>query len=67
MEGTGKACEISSLKDTLPTLWYDYEVQAWVKYGVYMACSHPACMQCVCHGRQHAGETADPSHFREDT
>ena len=50
---------------SLPRLWYDYAVQAWVEKGIYLDCSHPARMPCTCYGRQHAGETADPSHCVE--
>jgi hypothetical protein len=44
---------------------YDYEKQAWVVDGKYVACAHPAAMNCACYGRVHAGETADftPSHL----
>jgi hypothetical protein len=36
--------------------FYDYENQAWVKNGVYVACNHPESMDCGCFGRNHAGE-----------
>ena len=35
---------------------YDYDKQAWVVNGRYVACGHPAALACGCYGRQHAGE-----------
>lgn len=35
---------------------FDYEHQAWVANGRYVACGHPEGMHCVCYGRLHAGE-----------
>lgn len=35
---------------------YDYNNQAWVVQGVYVACGHPERMQCQCFGKVHAGE-----------
>ncbi len=52
-------------QETLPRLWYDYDLQAWVEHGVYLDCNHPARMRCICYGRQHAGEAAAPSHCVE--
>ena len=37
---------------------YDYENQAWTVNWRYMACNHPASMNCKCYGKQHAGEFA---------
>jgi len=39
-------------------LRYDYDNQAWVKNGKYVACNHPDSMNCKCYGRLHEGETA---------
>ena len=36
---------------------YDYDNQAWVRDGVYVACGHPQAMGCKCYGRLHAGES----------
>ena len=55
----------TDLRGTVPCLWYDYAVQAWVEHGVYLDCNHPAHMRCTCYGRQHAGEAAAPSHCVE--
>lgn len=35
---------------------YDYKNQAWVIDGKYVACNHPADMDCNCYGKVHAGE-----------
>lgn len=35
---------------------FDYTNQAWVRDGKYIACGHPAEMDCGCYGRDHAGE-----------
>ena len=35
---------------------YDYQNQAWVQNGVYIACGHPETMQCHCFGTINAGE-----------
>jgi hypothetical protein len=35
---------------------FDYDRQAWVQHGRYVACGHPAAMRCNCYGRLHAGE-----------
>jgi hypothetical protein len=35
---------------------YDYENQAWVENGKYVACGHPSNMNCNCYGRIHEGE-----------
>ena len=35
---------------------YDYERQAWVVEGRYVACSHSTAMTCGCYGREHVGE-----------
>ncbi len=54
-------------QETLPRLWYDYEVQAWVKHGVYTQCGHPASMRPgCCYAGSHAGEAADPSHCLDE-
>ena len=47
----------------LPPLWYDYDRQAWVRDGRYVACSHPVTLPCSCYGRIHAGERAPASHY----
>jgi hypothetical protein len=35
---------------------YDYDNQAWVLDGKYVACGHRASMNCSCYGRIHKGE-----------
>jgi len=35
---------------------YDYENQAWVKYGLYVECGHSVDFPCKCYGRIHSGE-----------
>ena len=35
---------------------YDYDNQAWVEEGRYVACGHPGATNCGCYGRLHAGE-----------
>ena len=35
---------------------YDYERQAWVMDGKYIACGHPESMSCGCYGKLHEGE-----------
>ena len=35
---------------------FDYDKQAWVKYGRYVRCGHPDTMDCRCYGREHEGE-----------
>lgn len=58
-----KGVSVTPTQGTLPRIWYDYEVQAWVEHGKYTACGHPAVMRpACCYAGQHAGETADPSH-----
>jgi len=37
---------------------FDYEHQAWVRYGVYLRCAHPRDMACRCYGKLHAGESS---------
>lgn len=44
---------------------YDYINQAWVINGVYMACSHPADMDCNCYGTEHQGEPCDNDGMNE--
>lgn len=44
---------------------YDYENQAWTVNWHYMACNHPATMNCKCFGKLHAGEFAEA--FKERT
>lgn len=38
---------------------FDYQNQAWVVNGKYVACGHPASMECDCFGRLHAGEPVE--------
>lgn len=38
---------------------YDYTHQSWYAGGVYIACGHPAAMDCGCYGREHAGEPVE--------
>jgi hypothetical protein len=52
MRGTGDVVINGRLYDG-----YDYEHQAWVKDGKYIACGHPGGMNCGCYGRLHAGES----------
>ena len=38
---------------------YDYDNQAWVLNGKYVACGHPrknGCVTCNCYGTLHEGE-----------
>jgi hypothetical protein len=35
---------------------FDYENQAWVENGKYVACGHRASMNCSCYGKIHEGE-----------
>lgn len=39
-------------------LWngFDYQRQAWVVDGKYVACGHPETVKCNCYGRLHARE-----------
>jgi len=41
-----------------PKVAYDYENQAWIENGRYVACAHPASLNCRCYGKLHAGEIA---------
>ena len=58
-------CPIAQAQRTArtPALWYDYEVQCWVRDGKYLPCAH-ASGACHCYGRTHAGEPAGPRHYR---
>ena len=38
---------------------YDYENQAWVKDGVYVACGHPDSWNCLCYGKINAGNQCE--------
>lgn len=38
---------------------YDYNNQAWVRDGKYVACGHPDDMECTCYGRVHEGEPCE--------
>ena len=58
---TARETEAELKRREIPPLWYDYTNQAWVRDGRYVACSHPASMECGCYGTAHAGELADPS------
>lgn len=40
---------------------YDYRNQAFVVNSRYVACSHPASMNCDCFGTRHAGELIRPN------
>ncbi len=51
---------------TLPTVWYDYIAQCWIKNGVVQPCGHPASMPSCCYAGEHAGERCDPAHFNDD-
>lgn len=35
---------------------FDYDNQAWVRNGRYVACGHLESMDCKCYGRTHEGE-----------
>lgn len=41
-----------------PSIYFDYDKQAWVVNGVYQRCGHPEIELCGCYGRHHAGELA---------
>lgn len=41
---------------------YDYDNQAWVKDGKYVACGHPEAMNCKCYGKIHEGQETVCSH-----
>ena len=41
---------------------FDYQRQAWVVDGRYVACSHPGARDCF--GTQHAGERSRPDSER---
>jgi hypothetical protein len=56
--------QASPVTPRTPSLWYDYDVQAWVRDGKYLTCAHPGT-NCGCYARAHAGEPADPRHYQE--
>ena len=59
---------------TIPAVWYDYIVQAWVRDGRIEPCGHPASMRCpssphvapCCYAGAHAGEVADRTHYTQE-
>lgn len=38
---------------------YDYENQAWMVDGKYVACGHPEEMNCRCYGKVNEGRTKE--------
>ena len=38
-------------------LWFDYDLQCWVKNGIVQRCGHQERHLCACIGRFHAGKT----------
>ena len=45
-----------------PITQYDYDNQAWIVDGKYVACNHPMAMHCQCYGRINAGKRAPSIH-----